>query len=257
MIEPENKPSDPPAKDVGSILKQARLRRGQSFEVAFQHTRIPKKFLEALENNRFDEFPAAVYLRGFLKGYCEHLEVDFEPLWAQIQPPKANVETTKDSKSAEPRAEPPRPLSSLSSSERSWDERSHSFLRLGAAAIVGGLAVIGLFWSLQKRGPKTPQPPPLSQHPPEALAPVVRPLEKLTLKIVFLNEAWVSLRCDDHLRFEGRAPAGLTQTWSAAKEFTLRTSTPGDLSLELDGKRFPLGSAVRDPSGEYLIRRSP
>src|SRR5579872_2953822 len=84
--QPANSSQPPAPTDVGAILKQARLRRGQSFEVVFQHTRIPKKFLEALEANRFDEFPAAVYLQGFLKGYCEHLDLDFEPLWSQVHP---------------------------------------------------------------------------------------------------------------------------------------------------------------------------
>jgi hypothetical protein len=96
----------------------------------------------------------------------------------------------------------------------------------------------------------------MSQHPPAAMAPAVHPPEKMTLKVLFLNEAWISLRCDEILRSEGRNPAGSTQTWSAMKEFRLRTSTPGDLSLDLDGKNYPLGSATRTATGEYVIRRT-
>jgi cytoskeletal protein RodZ len=39
-----------------------------------------------VEANRFEEFPAMAYLRGFLKGYCDYLEVDFDALWKQIVP---------------------------------------------------------------------------------------------------------------------------------------------------------------------------
>ncbi|MBU6430493.1 MAG: helix-turn-helix domain-containing protein, partial [Cyanobacteria bacterium REEB65] len=53
--------------DIGSALKAARTRKGATLEAVGQHTRIPKKFLDALENNRFEEFPALAYLRGFLK----------------------------------------------------------------------------------------------------------------------------------------------------------------------------------------------
>ncbi|UPT72599.1 MAG: helix-turn-helix domain-containing protein [Elusimicrobiota bacterium] len=49
-----------------------------------QQTRISKRFLEALENDRFEQFPAVVYLRGFLKGYCEHLDVNFDEIWAKL-----------------------------------------------------------------------------------------------------------------------------------------------------------------------------
>ncbi|MBI4678842.1 MAG: DUF4115 domain-containing protein [Elusimicrobia bacterium] len=72
--------------DIGTILKAARLKKGQAVDVVSQHTRVPKKLVEALEANRLDEFPAMVYLRGFLKIYCDYLDVDFEPLWKQIVP---------------------------------------------------------------------------------------------------------------------------------------------------------------------------
>ncbi len=67
--------------EIGPILRAARLKRGQSLEAVAQQTRISKRFLEALEENRFEQFPAVVYLRGFLKSYCEHLDVNFEDIW--------------------------------------------------------------------------------------------------------------------------------------------------------------------------------
>lgn len=69
--------------DIGSSLKAARLKKGHTPEAVSQQTRIPKKYIDALESNRFDEFPALAYLRGFLKSYCDYLELDFEPLWRQ------------------------------------------------------------------------------------------------------------------------------------------------------------------------------
>jgi cytoskeletal protein RodZ len=55
--------------DIGSKLKAARQKRGQSVEAVVSHTRIPKKLIEALEGNRLEEFPALAYLRGFLRTY--------------------------------------------------------------------------------------------------------------------------------------------------------------------------------------------
>ncbi|MBI3565178.1 MAG: helix-turn-helix domain-containing protein, partial [Elusimicrobia bacterium] len=75
--------------EVGAVLRAARLKRGQSLEAVAQQSRIPKRYLDALENDRFDEFPAFVYMRGFLKGYCEHLDLPFDEMWAKFEAPAA------------------------------------------------------------------------------------------------------------------------------------------------------------------------
>ena len=40
--------------------------------------------------------------------------------------------------------------------------------------------------------------------------------DPMKLKITFKREAWLSLRCDGQLRFEGRASGGTEQEWPAA-----------------------------------------
>lgn len=256
MTESGSQASSPPAADVGSILKQARLRRGQSFDVVFQHTRIPKKFLDALENNRFDDFPAEVYLQGFLKSYCEHLDLDFDPLWNQVHPPQPKAEAPKETRTpgAPPEPEPapakPQPAPALKDFPAALPA---AYVFLGAVALAAAVAAV-LLWKFPKSAPKT-HPPPLAQPIPQAPPPAARPPQKMTLKMTFRNEAWVSLRLDGRLRFEGRGPAGSVQTWAAMKEFALRTSNPEDLSLYLDGSELRLAPAEKNPAGEYLIRR--
>jgi cytoskeletal protein RodZ len=92
--------------DIGAPLKAARQKKGLSIDNIAQQTRIPKKYLEAMENNRTDELPALVYLRGFLKGYCDFLELDFEPLWKQVTEPQAPTEAVE---APSPAAEAPSP----------------------------------------------------------------------------------------------------------------------------------------------------
>jgi len=88
MKEPTEK--DVP-QDIGATLRKRRTLRGESLDSIHQHTRIPKRFLEALEENRFQDLPAPVYLRGFLKSYCDHLDVDFEPVWKKLSQPPAGT----------------------------------------------------------------------------------------------------------------------------------------------------------------------
>ncbi|MDE2293205.1 MAG: helix-turn-helix domain-containing protein, partial [Elusimicrobia bacterium] len=85
--------SDPrPDEDIspktpgpGAVLRQRRQARGQSLEAVHQATRIPRAFLQALEEDRYSDLPAPVYARGFLKSYCDHLDVDAAPLWRQVE----------------------------------------------------------------------------------------------------------------------------------------------------------------------------
>lgn len=244
-------PAKPPAPDIGSVLRQARLRRGQSLEAVFQHTRIPKKFLEALESNRLDEFPAAVYLRGFMKGYCDHLDVEFEPLWGQVAPKPP--ETSKTEAPA-PDTQPQTPGAGQPGTPEAADSDPNATLILLALAAV--LLPAGAVWLARRprHVPAPPPTPPAAAHLPAPIAPL-KTAERMSLRIVFRREAWVRLHCDGRLRFEGRGPAGFAQEWQAADDFILRASNPDDLGLILDGKEHRIDPAQKDADGNYKIVR--
>ncbi|MCC6386038.1 MAG: helix-turn-helix domain-containing protein [Dehalococcoidia bacterium] len=69
---------------IGKSLRDARVQRGISIEQVAQETRISPRFLQALEDERFDELPAPVYVRGFLRSYANFLQLDPEPLVAEL-----------------------------------------------------------------------------------------------------------------------------------------------------------------------------
>jgi cytoskeleton protein RodZ len=55
------------AEDFGSYLKSERELRGVTLEELNSKTRIPSRYLQALENNQFDELPEEVFIRGYLR----------------------------------------------------------------------------------------------------------------------------------------------------------------------------------------------
>ena len=61
---------------LGETLRRARLEKGITFEDAERVTRIPRKYLEALEHENFGILPAPVYARGFLRSYAGYLGLD-------------------------------------------------------------------------------------------------------------------------------------------------------------------------------------
>jgi hypothetical protein len=62
--------------EIGSSLKDARLRQGVDFAEAELATKVRSKYLRALEDERFDLLPAQTYVKGFLRVYAEFLGLD-------------------------------------------------------------------------------------------------------------------------------------------------------------------------------------
>jgi cytoskeleton protein RodZ len=62
--------------EIGSSLREARVRRGVELGQVEADTHIRTRYLEALENDRFELLPGEAYVRGFLRTYADYLELD-------------------------------------------------------------------------------------------------------------------------------------------------------------------------------------
>lgn len=249
--------SGPQPEGVGGTLRHRRQMRGQSLEAVYQATRIPRGLLQALEEERYSEFPAPVYMRSFLKTYCEYLELEFEPLWQKAAPPPREPGTDGDG-APEP-SEPP-------------DERDASVWASPAVFLLGGLVLLGLLgWVTVKlfSGRKAPAPAPAAEavlapaapaaveastapsDPAAFVGPVAPPpADPSKLVVTSLTDGWVSLRRDGQLVFEGRLPAGKHLDYRGAR-FELHASDPAGLRLELGGAPLPLSSLKPEADGGY------
>ncbi|MDP9126677.1 MAG: helix-turn-helix domain-containing protein, partial [Pseudomonadota bacterium] len=56
---------------IGEILRRTRERRGDDLHYIAEYLCIRRAFLEALEDSRYEEFPADAYVIGFLRSYSE------------------------------------------------------------------------------------------------------------------------------------------------------------------------------------------
>jgi|CXWL01.1.fsa_nt_gi cytoskeletal protein RodZ len=246
--------------EIGSILRATRLKRGQTLEAVAQQTRISKRFLEALENDRFEQFPAVVYLRGFLRGYCEHLEVDFDEIWVKLekaQTAPAEQSSAPTSAAATPAAAPsviaapaahkpaPAPAAPIHAPSDVHDQGGSG--ATGAIVLAVGLALALALWLAKEQ---QPAPAPAVSVAPVALQPLPRSIEpKLLIRLK--SDAWLRVTVDGQMVFEGRAPRGAAQEWKPTKTVALRTTEPAALELELNGAILPLGAPA--PDGEYRI----
>jgi cytoskeleton protein RodZ len=62
--------------EIGNSLREARLRQGLDLARVEDDTKIRAKYLQALEDERFDVLPAETYVKGFLRTYSEYLGLD-------------------------------------------------------------------------------------------------------------------------------------------------------------------------------------
>ena len=253
--------------DIGTSLKEARAKKGHSIDAVSQHTRIPRKFLDALENNRFEEFQALAYLRGFLKSYCDYLEVDFDAIWRQIEapPPAPAAEPGTPAKPAAPdpaarhgahsapAAAHAAPPPGVAKSNGHASKGGHAApgaggsLWLPGVLILSGcvLAGIGLYW-LSARDTMKPVPVEEKAAPgPEVLAPL-KSAAGAQLTLQFRREMWVSVSVDGAEKFQGRVPQGTSQDWKAQKSIALRASDPQGLRVTLNGQPYALPAPQAD-----------
>jgi cytoskeleton protein RodZ len=62
--------------EIGQSLRQARERQELELSHIEAATRIGSRYLQALEQERFDRLPRAAYARAFLRGYADFLGLD-------------------------------------------------------------------------------------------------------------------------------------------------------------------------------------
>ncbi len=76
MLVPVSPPRLAAYQSTGEILQTARVQQGFSLEEIALQTFIKKDYLEALEEDRLDDLPAAVYTCGYIRQYARLLHLD-------------------------------------------------------------------------------------------------------------------------------------------------------------------------------------
>jgi len=65
---------------VGECLKNRREDLGITLNEISEKLKVRENNLEDLENNKYDKLPPDVYVKGFIKGYCEIVGYSFEKI---------------------------------------------------------------------------------------------------------------------------------------------------------------------------------
>ncbi len=80
--------------ELGEQLRRAREAKGLSLEEVEKATAIRKRFLQAMEEGRFDALPGEIQLRGFLRNYASQVGLNGDELLAVYERRTRPAQTT-------------------------------------------------------------------------------------------------------------------------------------------------------------------
>jgi Helix-turn-helix domain/RodZ C-terminal domain len=226
--------------ELGSSLREARVRRRVELDRVSAETRIRMRYLTALEEERFELLPGSAYAKGFLRTYADYLGLD-----GQVFVDEYNARFTAE----EAQPAPPQ-----------LDLRPRSLWRYGLAAIVLFLALGGalLGWQLSGSSPQPARPavpsaattrapaaptPRAAVGPPKAVG--LRAGAPLVLSAT-RGPCWLSVRRRSELGrllFESTLQQGESRRFRQ-RQLWMRIGAPWNLQASRGGRRLSLPQTV-------------
>lgn len=233
--------------NFGENLRREREMRGVEIEEIATATRISTRFLQALENERWDQLPGGVFNRGFIRTVARYLGLDEEALVSEYalatnDPPEVAVWV--DTPARRPRNHfrwlmPLLLVVMLAGAVFAWAES-----RVFVVSLVSG-------WI---NAPRAAAPIPLAAKPPPSApagaAPAPQPAAEnvaLQLSIQSSKPTTLTVIADGKTVFDGRINATDRQRYEAKQQFEVRAANANALVMELNGELLP---PLADSPGE-------
>ncbi len=215
--------------DIGSSLREARLRQELDFPELEERTKIRPKYLRALEDEHFDILPAPTYVRGFLRSYAEALGMDGQPF---VDEYNSRFTVGEDDAPLRARSVPP--------PRRDRGPRESRLAAVALVAIAIATALIIAAWKFG--GPEGEKVPGLelgstantSTHAPKG---TVRLVVRATD-----GSSWMEVRAktsSGKLLYSGTLEEGQRKSFEG-KSLQLALAKPRNVAVRLNGNRVEL-----------------
>jgi cytoskeleton protein RodZ len=216
--------------EIGSTLREARTRRELTLLDVQEATRIRLKHLAALEDERFDELPEEVYVKGFLRAYADYLGLDAELYVAEFN---SRLEANRPQT-------PPEPAPRLRL--RALNLRAVLLGSACAIALVAGVLAWRFAGGSEGRAPSITSS--RSTVGTKASSPPVQTTRErgaLRMRLVLTavgGDCWLSVRKgsrEGRLLYEGMLLDGKSLRF-VGKRLWVRMGAPWDLKARLNGR---------------------
>lgn len=211
---------------LGSYFREKREEQGYSIGEVARKTNIGSRYIEAIEEENFDEFPADVYAKGFIRNYARFLDLDAESLVTEYT--LNYVDDEQISESEERRS------------------RLYYWLTIAGLGLLAVVIVVFRFaWvhpntarqSIEQESLKMNRS--VSENQQRSSVPLEEPADRLELRVVAHQKTLVYAEFDGLEKREFVLLPGEQTTWEAEEVIRLRTGNPGGLELYFRGMQLP------------------
>lgn len=233
---------------LGVYLRGLREAKGVSLDDISRSTRVGRRHLEALESDKLEDLPARVFVKGFIRAYCETLEAPPDQafdLFRQTagEPARPERSTSRPSFGARPRRGGPLLVSAILVLALGGSLFAlHLGLKSPAREKVQASSVTPRAPEQVAVAPAAPATPAASSSPapgPATAAAEVKPTGSHRLVMRAIEPTWVRVQIDDGAVAEELLPTGAVREWTAARGFVLTVGNAGGLEVDFNGRRLP------------------
>jgi cytoskeleton protein RodZ len=237
--------------EIGSTLREARVRRKLTLQQVEEDTKIRVKYVQAMENEDFDIIPSPTYVKGFLRTYSEYLGLDSRMILDEYRSrysPNEEIE----------------PFGGSSALGRPRRQRRRSNL---AFVAVAALLVLALVWILGRTSGQegSGAPPPVAvvtTTPPPSASPSVRPTKSAVpysgarLRVLVDSPSWLEVRRGSStgtLVFQGTLPSGASKSFRDPHALYVRFGNPTGVRVRVNGG--PAKGLDATVAASYLVTK--
>ncbi len=249
---PWDKSSEPGTGSFGSWLRRQREMREISLRDIADRTKISLRYLQAMEDDRFDLLPAPIFAKGFLREYARYVGLSPDEVvnhWLSVQQPEEMEETKHELRRRDKSRRP----------NWTWG----LFLLLAGALLLALVAVFSYFSEKRRDDPARQQAPPPMAVPPGAATPSVipppppePPKAPLEVTLDFSGSCWVDVVKDDdnktrisELREQGES----LQLEARESIVFLKLGNAGAVDIQVNGYPLELNKAPGDVVSDLRI----
>jgi cytoskeleton protein RodZ len=261
---------------IGAQLKKLRLDKGISLDDAHKHTKIHPDVLKAIEEDNYININP-VYLKGFLKIYCQYLGVELPENFADKKHTRVQSNLGRAQKKDEAvrvSLQPQNPkeglgrVSAQKACERKPSLPVEELVRKFLPALiiaVAALCAVALLFAAGKfvisglsssRNVKHAQivrlkKEKIARATKSRAAVPVKPAvsgvkeeqipaeDSLRLGVRALEDCWLQLKVDNKVVFQNILQRGRFESWEANDRLDIALGSAGGVQIEINGKLIP------------------
>jgi cytoskeletal protein RodZ len=238
---PWDKPMEPETTSFGDWLKRQREMREISLRDIADRTKISMRYLEAMEDNRFDLLPAPIFAKGFLREYARYVGLSPDEVvnhyLAVQQQQSPEEEGVKKDQTLVNRPHRVKPV-------RSWTYGL--FLALSVLALVAVVSLLAWYADRRRANPASDATPPPIAAPAEPVAvPTAtpaseRPSAPLEVTLDFTADCWVDVKVDGKPFVAEQRVQGESLPVAAQQSVDIKLGDAGAVEIQVNGQTYPL-----------------